>query len=77
MTTRIKTNLNLRGQGYKHAAPRIQTALENIATDHAASGLITIGQNQASTHAYVFVRYASGALLRDVVAYLDEMRVLD
>lgn len=75
--SRISTNLNKRGQGYKHAAPRIQAALDNIAAEHAASGLVKLCTDEHTSHAYVEVRYRSGACLRDVVAYLDEMQVLD
>lgn len=77
MTTIIDTNLNPRSDACKNAAPRLQAGLDNIAEAHGATGLLNFRDAIGNRVAYVAVRYKSGALLRDVVAYLDEMQVLD
>lgn len=73
--SRISTNLNKRSEAFRNAAPRLEAGLANIADDHAANGLVALRTDDTS-HAYVEVRYRSGACLRDVVTYLDTMGVL-
>jgi hypothetical protein len=77
MTTSIHTNLNGNSVEYERARPRLQQGLDNIAAEHNASGLISVYSAAGMTRVTVEVRYRSGACLRDVVAYLDEMQVLD
>lgn len=73
----ISTNLNKRSEAYKNAAPRLQAGLDNIADRHAASGMVKLKVYDGQSNAVVLVQYRSGACLRDVVTYLDEMQVLD
>ena len=76
MTTKIKLNLNVKTEEWKNAKPRLKQGLENIAARHNATGLIRI-QTNGYSNAQINIYYMSGALLRDVVSYLDEMSVLD
>jgi hypothetical protein len=77
MTTRIRTNLNVRNEAYKNAKPRLQAGLDNIANEYGANGLTYVCILNHSAMAYVEVKFASGAMLRDIVTYLDRMQVLD
>lgn len=76
MTT-ITTNLNRYSEEYANALPRLQAGLDNICREHKASFCAKVELQHGRTNAVVVVGYRSGALLRDVVSYLDEMQVLD
>jgi len=77
MTTSIHLNLNGNSAEYQRARPRLQQGLDNIAAEHNASDMVSVYSAAGMSRVTVEVRYRSGALLRDVVAYLDEMQVLD
>lgn len=75
--TLISTNLNKYSAEYANVAPRLQAGLDDITAEHNASGKVMLKTYEGQSHAVVLVQYKSGACLRDVVAYLDEMQVLD
>lgn len=77
MTHSIKLNLNGNSAEYERARPRLQQGLDHIAAEHNASGMASVYSASGMSRVTVEVRYMSGAMLRDVVAYLDEMQVLD
>ena len=77
MTTSIKLNLNGNSEEFRNARPRLQAGLNNIAAAHSAKDMVSIFNAHGMSRVTVDVRYMSGALLRDVVSYLDEMSVLD
>ena len=76
-TAQIKLNLNGNSQEYLNARPRLQAGLDNIALLHNAKDTIKVFNAVGMTRVTVDVNYMSGAMLRDVVNYLDEMGVLD
>lgn len=76
-TASIKLNLNGNSKEYENAKPRLQQGLDNIAIQHGASDTIKVFNAAGMSRVTVDVTYMSGAMLRDVVNYLDEMQVLD
>lgn len=73
----IKTNLNANSDAYKRALPRLTAALDNIAAAHNARGTLKVTTLRGGPTVLVRVSYMSGAILRDVVEYLDSMSLLD
>lgn len=77
MFASIKLNLNGNSEEYRNARHRLQAGLDNIATEHQATGMVSVFSAHGMSRVTVEIRYNSGALLRDVAKYLDEMQVLD
>lgn len=77
MFAQIKLNLNGNSKEFENARPRLQKGLDNIAAEHNAADMVKVFSAAGMSRVTVEISYTSGALLRDVAVYLDEMQVLD